>query len=92
MAFAGLDPSPAAADFPGPRADTVYLVHTGRPIGGRNITAASVVGAFQRLNRFRRLQLHTIRIGIQDKEGAAMMRGLAEVSGGTYHWQKNPPK
>ena len=91
MAFASLDASPAAADFPAPRADTIYVVHSGRPIGGRNITAASVVAAFRRLNRFRRLQLHTIRIGIQDKEGAALMRGLAEVSGGTHRWQKDPP-
>ena len=92
MAFAGRDPSPAAMDFASPRADTIYIVHSGRAIGDRNLTAASTVAAFQRLNRFRRLEIHTIRIGTQDKEGAALMKGLAAASGGTYIWQKDPPK
>ncbi len=89
--MAGLDPSPGAADFPVMRADTVYLLHPGKPGGGRYAVWQAEVEAFRRLNRFRRLLVHTIRICNQKTEAEALMRGLAEASGGTYSWQKNPP-
>jgi len=91
LGAAGLDPEAGAEDFPAVRADTALLVHGGGPYGGRFVTAEPVVEAFGRLNRFRRLLVHGIRISNQKVQAEAVLKGIAEASGGTYHWQAVPP-
>ncbi len=86
MALAGRDPA-TADGF----ADTVFLLGDGSPAGGRYMTAESVLAAFRRLNRFRRITVHAIRICNAKEEGEALLKGLAELSGGTYLWARSPP-
>jgi hypothetical protein len=87
----GLDPSPAAADFPRPLADTAFLVHSGVPSGGRYVGAEPVVEAVARLQRFRRLAVHAVRIGNGKDEAERTLRGIALGSGGGYAWRAKPP-
>jgi hypothetical protein len=91
MRIAGLDPSPGAADFPAPRADTVFLFHVGSPMGGRFVGAEPVVEAFLRLNRFRRMTVNAIRIACEQEQAEEVMKGFADGSGGVYRWQAKPP-
>ncbi|MHC4547463.1 MAG: HEAT repeat domain-containing protein [Planctomycetota bacterium] len=89
--LAGMDPASGSLDFPDPRADTVFLFDSGDPRGGRYMAPEPVVKAFQRLNRFRRLVVHTIRICNEKEAGETLMKGIAEASGGTYVWMSKPP-
>jgi hypothetical protein len=73
------------------RADTVFLLQAGAPSGGRYVAADPVVEAFLRLNRFRRLAVHAIRIGCEREQADETMRRIGEGSGGSYHWQMKPP-
>lgn len=91
MRAEGLDPSPGAADFPRPLADTVFLLHSASPRGGRFVTADAVVEAVARLNRFRRLAIHCIRINHGNDEAERTLQGIARDSGGTYVWFRKPP-
>jgi hypothetical protein len=91
MRVAGLDPSPGADDFHEMRADTVFLLQSGAPSGGRFVAADPVVEAFLRLNRFRRLAVYSIRIGSEPDEAEETMRRIADGSGGSYRWQSKPP-
>ncbi|MFQ5844901.1 MAG: HEAT repeat domain-containing protein [Planctomycetota bacterium] len=90
MRLCGMDPS-RDDDFPKARADTVYLWDTGSPAGGRFMLPEAVLDAFSRLNRYRRLVVHTIRVANAKEEGERLMKGLAERSGGSYRWQAEPP-
>ncbi len=91
MRAAGLDPAAGAEDFPRPLADTVFLLQEGSPRGGRFVGAEPAVDAFRRLNRFRRLAVHCIRIANGKEEAEATMKGIAAASGGTYAWWDKPP-
>ncbi|MGQ0615184.1 MAG: HEAT repeat domain-containing protein [Planctomycetaceae bacterium] len=86
MALGGRDPA-TADGF----ADTVFLLADGSPAGGRYMTAESVLAAFRRLNRFRRVTVHAIRICNAKEEGETLLKGLAEASGGSYVWASSPP-
>ena len=55
------------------------------------MTPETVVAAFKRFNRFRRLVVHTIRICDEGEPSETLMKGIAEASGGTYLWAKRPP-
>src|SRR5207249_1551578 len=90
MRIAALDPSPGAEDFREMRADTVFLLTSGEPKGGRVVGAEAVVEAFQRLNRFRRLDVHSIRIGCEREQADETMRRIGEGSGVSYRWQAKP--
>lgn len=79
-------------DFADARADTVYLLHRGDPAGGRYMTPESALAAFRRLNRFRRMTVHTLRISDFKEPAETFMKGVAEASGGTYVWLQKPPK
>jgi hypothetical protein len=89
--MAGMDPEEADADFPEPRVDTVFLFDSGDPRGGRYMAPLPVVNAFKRYNRFRRLIVHTIRICNEKEASEILMKGIAEASGGTYVWMRQPP-
>ena len=78
-------------DFPEAGVDTVYLVHGGDPAGGRYVNAEAVVAAFGRLNRFRRVTVHAIRIAHDGEMAETVMRGIAERSFGTYLWCEKAP-
>ena len=91
MRIGGLDPA-SEVDFKSPQLDTIYLWNRGLPRGGRYMSAAAVVSAFKRLNRFRRVVVHTIRVGDAKEVAEQLMKGIADVSGGTYVWVKKPPK
>ena len=85
----GLPPG-KVPDFPDPRIDTVFLLDSGDPAGGRFMTPESAVAAFKRFNRFRRLIVHTIRIANEKEPSETLMKGIAEATGGTYRWIKRP--
>mgnify|MGYP001827884385 CR=1 FL=1 len=70
--------------------DTVVLVHTGW-VGGRWGIPAALVDDFARRNRFHRLQVNAIRIADRKDDAEALMKGLADVSGGTYLWLEDLP-
>jgi hypothetical protein len=88
-ALAGM-PAGSDADFPGARADTIYLWDAGGPEGGRYMTPESVIAAFKRFNRFRRLVVHAIRICDEGEPSETLMKGLAAATGGRYFWAKRP--
>lgn len=79
------DPKPGSEPL-----DTVFVVHTGWN-GGRWGIPEALVADFERRNRFHRLQVNTIRITDLKEEAQRLLRGLAEVSGGTYHWLTELP-
>ena len=72
-------------------ADTIYLVNRGQLKGCRYLLPEAVVADFGRRNRFRRLVVHAIRICDTGPESQALMKGLAERSGGAYVWARKPP-
>lgn len=69
---------------------TVFLLHTGW-VGGRWGIPEALVADFERKNRFHRLQVHAIRVADHKAEAEALMKGLAEASGGTYLWLEELP-
>ena len=73
------------------RADTIVLWGTGDPAGGRFMCARAAASAWTHFNRFRRLRIHTVRIGNRKEEAEAFMSAIAKASGGTYLWAKKPP-
>jgi HEAT repeat protein len=78
---------------PGPKdicLDTIFLLHTGW-VGGRWGIPEALVADFERRNRFHRLQVNAIRIGDRKAEAQALMKGLADASGGTYLWLQQLP-
>jgi hypothetical protein len=79
-------------DFPEARIDTVFLVNAGDPAGGHWLTPESARAAFRRYNRFRRLVVHALRICNEKEPSETLMKALAEDSGGTYVWLKEPPE
>ncbi len=90
MEMAGLEPH-APPLLEEPRADTVFLVCDGSLRGGHYVVPEVALAAFQRLNRFRRLVVHSIRTRDAGPESESFLRGLAEVSNGTYRWCRKPP-
>lgn len=86
----GLGPDDAF-DLPEPAIDTVFLLDSGDPGGGRFMTPEAAVAAFARWNRFRRLVVHAIRICHEGEPAETVMRGIAEASGGAYRWAAQPP-
>ena len=70
--------------------DTVFLLHTGW-VGGRWGIPEALVADFARRNRFHRLQVNAIRICDRKADAEALMKGVSEVSGGTYLWLENLP-
>jgi len=79
-------------DQPPSELDTIFLLDSGDPSGGRYLTPGSVVAAFDRWNRFRRLTVHALRIANEKESAEAVMKGIAEKSGGTYAWITSPPE
>jgi len=81
-----------AIDFPNPHTDTIFLWSVGAPRGGRFMWIQAAADAIARLNRFRRVRIHTLRIGYEQETGGALMEAIAKRSGGTYVWLKAPPQ
>ncbi|MHC4939455.1 MAG: HEAT repeat domain-containing protein [Planctomycetota bacterium] len=81
----------AAAEYGGDGIDTIVLWHHGDPSGGRFMSAKPSVAAWRRFNRFHRLQVIAVRISNRKEPAETFMRGVAEESGGRYHWAKKPP-
>ena len=86
----GLDPD-TDLDFAEAPLDTIFFLNSGDPAGGRYLTPESLVAAFQRFNRFRRITVHALRFCNAKEAGETVMKGLAESSGGQYVWLKKPP-
>ena len=88
MEMAGLAPH-ADHRLAAPHADTVYLFADGSMRGGRFLYPEAALAAFARLNRFRRLVVHTIRISNGGPHSEQLLEGLAKLSGGTYrrYWK-----
>jgi HEAT repeat protein len=63
-----------------PRVDTVYLLSDGDPSAGQVIEPMLILERIGKLNRSRKVQIHTISIG---KE-SAFMQALAAQNGGVY--------
>ncbi len=89
MEMAGLDPKADHA-LGGPQADTVYVFSDGSMRGGRFLYVAAELAAFERLNRFRRLVVHTIRMASGGSHSEELMKGYAASTGGTYHRFRKP--
>ncbi len=83
MEMAGLRPH-GLPDIVEPRADTVFLVDDGSVRTGRFVLPEAMLAAIERLNRFRRLVIHTIHTCEVDTYCAPFLKRLAESSGGTY--------
>jgi len=90
MRMAGVDPASDTGLPDQPAADTIFLFNGGDPAGGRYMTVDALVAAFRRTNRFRRVVVHTIRICSDGAAAEALMKGLAEASGGRYVWRRKP--
>ncbi|MCE9636990.1 MAG: HEAT repeat domain-containing protein [Planctomycetes bacterium] len=91
MALAGVPPEDDA-DLKPPVADTVFLVAPGGKEGGRYVLPEMDVAAFARLNRFRRLVVKSVRIGYAGRSAELLMKGFADVSGGSYVRPMQAPK
>ena len=61
-------------------ADTVFLLTDGEPVGGRFVEEWDILREIARLDRTRRIRIHTIGVA----KPAPLLRRLAEESGGTY--------
>ena len=72
-------------------ADTIFLVNNGLLKSGRYLLPEALVADFKRRNRIRRFVLHAIRLCDTGAASEALMKGLADSSGGSYTWAKNPP-
>ena len=92
MAAAGVGGMGAARDADCSKAelDTIYLLDSGDPAGGRFFTPESALAAFKRFNRYRRLIVHALRICNEKDASELLMKGIAESSGGTYRWLRKP--
>jgi hypothetical protein len=82
----GLDP--ASFGFEADPADTFFLVNDGELGGGRYMTVKTAIGAVKRANRFRNVDIHTIRIGDLGPEAGEFLEGLAKATGGKHVWRK----
>jgi HEAT repeat protein len=88
MRSAGMPPE--ERDFPAPVAETILLVAAGGPAGGHYMSPEAVVAAFRRLNRFRRLTVHAVRICDDKEPGETLLKGIADASGGSYVRMRAP--
>ena len=79
----------AALAMDGP--DTVILYSSGSFRHGRFLDADAMIGDLRRIQRFRRLRFHCLRITDAGPDAEKAMRALAADSGGTYRWAENPP-
>ena len=61
--------------------DTIYLLSDGRPSRGFVTHWKRVIEEIARLNRWRRVQIHTILVGTEGTD-RRFMAALAELSGG----------
>ncbi|MFT7678172.1 MAG: hypothetical protein ACI8QC_002158 [Planctomycetota bacterium] len=68
------------AAFDDEQVDTIYLLSDGAPSQGKLVSAEGIREHFRLLNRVRRVRIHCISVG----QASALMRGLAEDSGGEY--------
>jgi hypothetical protein len=73
-----------------PEADTIFLLSDGAPCGGPVIHGPAIVDDVRRRHRFTRIPVHTIRIANCKEPSEELMKGIAEVTGGTYVWRKKP--
>ncbi len=90
MDMAGLKPLDVP-DCPSPDADTFFLIGAGSAQGGRYMEPRAALAAFERLNRFRRVVVHTVQICNAGPEADRFLKGLAAVSGGRYRNARKPP-
>jgi len=63
--------------------DTIFLLSDGKPTTGRLVKSDEIVEEIARLNRLRRVVIHTINFG-KDPDGADLLERLARSSGGTF--------
>ncbi|HGY92058.1 MAG TPA: VWA domain-containing protein [Planctomycetes bacterium] len=62
--------------------DTIFFLSDGQPNRGRVTSPQDIVREIRRLNRLKRVQIHTIGVG--RGHNAGFMKALADLSGGTY--------
>ncbi len=62
--------------------DTIFFLSDGQPNRGRVTNPQDIVREIRRLNRLKRVQIHTIGVG--RGHNAGFMKSLADLSGGTY--------
>ncbi|MBI5360144.1 MAG: VWA domain-containing protein [Planctomycetes bacterium] len=63
--------------------DTIYLLSDGVPSRGVFVARTDIIESIKRENRFRKICIHTIKIG-SGARGEKLMRELAEITGGTF--------
>jgi hypothetical protein len=73
-----------------PAADTIFLLSDGVPSGGQVIYGPAIVDDIRRHHRWARIPIHTIRVYDFKDTAEEVMKGIAEVTGGTYVWRKKP--
>jgi len=73
-----------------PAADTFFLLSDGVPSGGQIMYGPAIVDDVRRRHRFQRIVIHTIRIDDYEDTAEEVMKGIADVTGGTYVWRKKP--
>jgi hypothetical protein len=69
-----------AAAFEDEEAETIFLLSDGQPSGGRLTADADILKAAKEKNRFRRVAIHCVAVGMD----STLLRDLAEQNGGDY--------
>ncbi|MHC4473369.1 MAG: vWA domain-containing protein, partial [Planctomycetota bacterium] len=73
-----------------PEVEEIFLLGNGVPRGGAFLYAPAIIDEVERRHRFRRITIHTVRVGDRDEPAEELMKGIAEVTGGRYVWKKKP--
>jgi len=73
-----------------PLVDTIFLLSDGVPSGGQIMYGPALVDDIRRHHRFARIPIHAIRIDDYEDTAEEVMKGVAEVTGGTYVWRTKP--
>lgn len=63
--------------------DTIYLLSDGVPSRGMFVARTDIIESIKKENRFRKICIHTIKIG-SGARGEKLMQELAEITGGTF--------
>ena len=64
--------------------DTIFFLSDGDPTAGKITEIDRILAEVQRVNALRKIVIHTINIG-NNERGKILMRALAQQSGGVFH-------
>lgn len=68
------------AAFEDPEVDTIVILSDGQPTEGDIVAAPDILADIKHRNRLRNVVIHCVALEFQSE----LLKGLAEISGGTY--------